>query len=1046
LTSSSFQGQIFNTDKYALSGANIILTHTPTNTQYSIISDSKGHFRFSNIKIGGPYHLKVSFLGYQSFESNNTYLKLGQTERVKVILIEENIEIDEVIISAKRNRKNTFDGDKTSSETVLTNNEIESIPSISGDLLDYIKYSPQATLTPGGGVSIGGINPRYNSIYIDGNINNDVFGLASNGMFGGLAYVPIISDETIEQIQISTSVFDITQSGFAGAAINAVTKSGTNKFKGSVYFKHRCENFIGDTPGALKKSETTPIKDFSSSIYGASIGGPIIKNKLFFFTNIEKLNDETPQPFNINDYSGDSDLNKIKQLRNKLNDYNYSPGNIDNNKTKLGNKFLLKLDWNLTHYHRLTAKTQYTYGENLDLFPSNAQLLNFSNAAGKCLSTTWTHSIELKSRINAIMSNNLKIGYTNAKDIYKYEGDAFPYVSIQDGNGTILFGSNEYYTASSTKQDIFTITNKIDLYLHDHIITIGTHNEYYDLYNQFIPRSFGYYEFGSVDDFIENKQPDRYQITYTTQYDGRTDGATEFRVLQLGFYIQDEYLVTNNFKIIAGLRADIPIYLDNPISVPGFNEKYVSKIEQHYSLDGATSGKTPKTQIHWSPRLSFNWDIEGKKASQLRGGIGVFTSRLPLTWLGASYYNNGLLQTSIEKNKQYENTPLFNPNTNTQYKEQITTPNIDQYLGGTLDLVAEDLKLPQVLKTNIGFDQKLPYGFETSLDFIYTKTISNVIFKDVNIKPSTNKLKGADNRPLFNNYMNGIVPMFDQVILSKNTTKGYSYNFSAELRKDFNFGLKTSFAYAYGKSKTLMDGNDTQNAYEWYNLQVGGHSRNNLKLTTSDFDMGHKVIGSLFYELELLNHLKTTIGLHYNGMSGKPFSYIYKNDGNLTGEAYNGPELIYIPKDASEINLIDNGTISAEQQWKDLNKFINQDEYLKTRRGKYAERNGSRMPFVHKFDLSISQEIFANIGKTKNSLEISFNIFNFGNMLNNDWGVEYYNYANNFELIRFVGFNETTNLPEYTFSYPNKGEAYHVKDSGLISSRWQAMIGIKYKF
>lgn len=1055
VTTSSMNGRVFDDKKESLPGTAVIAVHTPTGTEYATTTDSKGYFRIPNMNVGGPYTLTVSFVGFKKFEQKDIYLTLGQAGKFNVKLSSESVGLDEVVVVGSMvGQRDLFDGNRTGAETVITAEEIKKVPTISGNLNDYFKLTPQATETADGGISIAGINNRYNAVFIDGTVNNDVFGLSDNGMNGGKTGVSAISNEAIEQFQVVIAPYDIRQGGFAGASINAITKSGTNNFKGSAYFKYRNQNLAGKTPGEIDVDDREKLDDFTAKTYGFTLGGPIIKNKLFFFTNVEMQDDETPQPFNFTQYAGDSDKAKIDQLINKLNGYGYDPGTLDGTRKLTGRKILAKLDWNINSDHRLSLRTQYTYGESLSPSRSSSRSLNFSNSGVKFPSTTISSALELKSRFGNMFSNNLKIGYTSVLDDRGQMGSKFPSVEIDDGDGSIEFGSEMYSTGNKLEQKILTITDNFQIFMNNHTITIGTHNEFYDVYNMFMKRAWGAYEYDSLDKFLNDENADRYRMTYSLLDDIRGDGsksAADFKAMQLGFYIQDEWQATDNFKLTAGLRLDIPMFSDDPIEVPNFNKDGIPEIEKVYDLKGAKSGSMPKSQFLWSPRVGFNWDVNGQKTTQIRGGLGIFTSRLPLVWAAGSYTNNGQILGSIEEYDKIK----FNPDVTKQEKGVTTPPSdLSKYLGGSLDIYAEDFKFPQTFRTNLAVDQKLPFGVVGTVEFVYSKTLNNVLWKNVNVKPSWGKVDGADNRDLYKTYKNGIVPMFGEIMLGDNTNKGYSYTITAQLRKDFDFGLKTSLAYTYGRAEAIFDGTSSQNTSQWNYLQVGPYSRNNPELTTSDFDLGHKIIGSVSYEKEFFNHLKTTIALYYHGQSGRPFSYIYNlgddRYGNFTGESYKNPALIYIPRDASEINLVDDGDRTAAQQWEELNAFIESDDYLKDRRGKYAERNGSRLPFVNKFDLHFSQEIFSKIGGRKNSLELTIDIFNVGNMLNKNWGVEYYVSHGNFQLIKFKSMSKDANgdrtIPSFTFKAPKDNEPYYVDDSGLTSSRWQAMIGIRYKF
>ena len=559
-------------------------------------------------------------------------------------------------------------------------------------------------------------------------------------------------------------------------------------------------------------------------------------------------------------------------------------------------------------------------------------------------------------------------------------------------------------------------------------------------------RAFGDYTYYNLQDFLNDSTSDDYRLSYSLNDNIRGDGsnaAAKFNFMQLGFYVQDEYQATENLKVTAGVRVDIPIFTDSPKEIPGFNDTTINKLSDFYDLKGAKSGSMPKSQFLFSPRIGFNWDVNGDQKTQVRGGIGIFTSRVPFVWPAGSYTNNGMM---IGDYRVHGGEP-FNPNWETQVKPTGATAAT----GSQIDLYAENFKFPQMFRTNIAVDKKLPGNMIATFEVLYTKTLNNVLWKDVNVKPSYAKATGTpDNRPLFKTYHNGIEPNYGQIMLGDNTNKGYTYSVTAKLEKKFNFGLNTSIAYTYGHSESIFDGTSSQNSSQWNYLVSSPVPRNAAELGISSFDMGSRIIGAISYTKDFLNPLKTSISLFYNGQSGSPFSYIYNDyHGSFVNEAYKGPELIYIPKDQSDI--IFTGT-AAEQasQWADLDAFIKQDKYLSDHRGEYAERNAARLPWTNIFDLHFSQDLYANVLDRRQTLQLTFDVFNIGNMLNKDWGRRYYASNGNVKLIQFKGMKPDVNgdytIPTFSFNRPKDDRPWYVEDSGLYSSRWQAQIGVRYIF
>ena len=1051
-TTSAMNGRVFSEGtNETLPGSTVIALHEETGFKYATITDAQGYFRLPNMNVGGPYKLTVSFVGYNTFEQTNIYLTLGQTLKINVKLLEDIQKLMEVQIVANRYDNDIFDGNRTGAETVVDAKAINNMPSVARDLSDFTRMTPMASITDQGGINIAGMNSRYNSIFIDGAVNNDVFGLADNGSNGGQIGISPISIDAIEQIQIVIAPFDIRNSGFAGGGINAVTKSGTNKFKGSAYYYMRNENLAGKTPTDNEDIDREKLDEFSAKTYGVTVGGPIIKNKLFFFANIEIQDEETPQPYNFVDYVGDASTEDLNALISKLNGYGYDPGTYLNNTKELkGQKFLVRLDYNLSEKHKLMFRHHYTKGESTSPNRSSSSRINFANGGIYFPSLTNSTSLELKSYFGDNYSNKLLFGYTSVTDDRDPMGNDFSKVYIENGDGDIVFGSEEYSTANKLDQKIFTITDDFQIYKGKHTITIGTHNEFYDMYNLFVRQNYGVYYYDSLDQFLNDIRATDYANSYSVVDDITGDGsaaAADFKFMQLGFYIQDEFEVTDNLKFTGGIRVDIPIFSESPAVDNNFNNVTIDSIESYgYDMSKYKAGQMPTSQFLVSPRVGFNWDVNGDQKTQLRGGLGIFTSRIPFVWPGAAYSNNGLMIGNT-----YQSNVVFNPDVNNQYTSTDFDPTATDVPSGDMNLFADDFKFPQVFRVNLAVDQKLPWGLIGTLEGLYSKTINNILYYNYNNKPSTENITGGpDNRPKYNRY-DPIDGTYGYIMVAENTNEGYSYNFTAQLQKPFENGLTGSIAYTYGSAKAVFDGTSSQNSSQWrYMEQSAG--RNNVGLTYSDFDLGSRVVSAISYKLEYLDHASTTISLFYNGQSGKRFSYTYKNY-RLTNENSKDMDLIYIPEIAADINLIDilnsDGTVdvSAAQQWTDLDDYIKQEKYLSEHRGEYSERNGSRLPWQNIMDLRIAQEFYIEAAGTKHKLEITFDVFNFTNLLNKDWGRRYYaNYYDNIRLINFQGFEADGTTPTFTFSRPDNDEPWDIDDSGISSSRWQAQLGVRYTF
>jgi hypothetical protein len=1053
-TTSAINGRILDDSNQPLPGATVVAVHTPTGSQFGGISDEKGFFRIPNMNVGGPYVVTVSFVGYENYKQNDIWLDLGQTFQLNVTMGVTEIEIAEVEVVGRRFRDyEVIDGNRTGAETVVGSEQISVMPTVARDLTDFTRLTPQATVGDEGFLTVAGINNRYNAISIDGAVNNDMFGLAASGTNGGQTGASPISMDVIEQFQVSIAPYDVRNNGFAGASINAVTKSGTNQVEGTAYYLFRNENLAGKTPTDDETVEPTKLAPFSSKTYGASIGGPILKNKLFFFTNFERLDETTPLPFSFSEYNGDSDQAAIEAIADKLrNDYNYEPGEyLDKSKMLESNKFFARIDWNINKTHKMMLRHSYTKSILNDASASSSRSLGFSNNYMYFPSTTNTTSLELKSNFNNV-SNSLIVSTIFVNDDRDPSGQDFPAVRVEDGSGSIYFGSEPYSTANSLKQQVLTITDNFQMYSGAHTITVGMNHEIGSVYNLFMRKNYGEYIFSSVDDFLNEANPYKYERGYSLVDDLTGDGsaaAADFNMAQLGFYAQDEWQVEENFKLTYGVRIDVPLFLTQPEEDVNFNTNTLPAIEEAgWDVQGARAGQMPKPQLMFSPRIGFNYDVTGEKETQLRGGLGIFTSRLPLVWPGGSYTNNGLAIGGVyyEPDVADGDDPIvFEPDWQNQYKN-ADFGGTDAPYGGQVDLFAEDFKFPQVFRANLALDQKLPLGLIGTVEALYTKTLNNVQYYNINVDPDpTGNLPGADDRPIYSN--NRIDSDYTRVMLGTNTNQGYTYNLTFQLQRPFSNGLLLNASYNYGVAKVVNDATSSQNSSQWrYNEHVNG--LNNLDLSYSDFSPGHRVTGLVSYTTEWLGALKSTFSLYYNGQSGRRYSYVVY--GYLNGERENRTsDLMYVPASESEITLgeydrdADAFNYSkASVMWSDLDGFIEGDDHLSTRRGEYAERNGAVAPFSHIFDFMFSQDLFVNVADRRQTLQLTFNVFNLGNMINSDWGRRYYVSYGSYGLISLEGFDGDT--PVYSFT--DYGDPFDIDDSGINSSRWQAQLGIRYIF
>ncbi len=1072
-TTSSMNGKVVDNDGTALAAATVIAIHTPTGSKYGGLTNEDGIFRIPNMRVGGPYEVKVSFVGFAESKKNGIYLTLGQAYRVNFKMDEEDVTLEEVVILSSAG--DIFDGNRTGAETNVGEEAINTLPTVNRDFLqDFVRLDPRAASTDqtgsnSGGISIAGVNNRFNAIYIDGAVNSDVFGLANSGTNGGQAGITPISPDAIEQIQVVIAPFDVKLGGFAGGGINAVTRSGTNKMEGSAYYFFRNENLAGKTPGdEIGNDERTKLAPFSAKTFGFRLGGPIIKNKLFFFANVEVQRDEEPKPFTFVGYEGMADAAKFTQLTDYLaNTYGYDPGDyLDNLSTRKGEKLLVKLDWNINDNHKLTLRHSYVRGVEEDAPRSSSRRVFFRNSGVFFPSTTNSTAIELKSVFSDKVFNDLIIGVTTVRDDRDILGsDPFPQVRAQDGNATVVFGTDNFSYSNIVFQDVYTLTNNLTINAGKHTFTLGTHNEFFKIQNLFTIFSTPRYFYNNVLDANGNvtqtgldlfmsgapgfalfghELPSNPGDASSVRFGDEAENlGPTFNAMQLSFYAQDEYEINDNFKLTYGIRADIPIFTDDPpLDNTEFNTQTLPQLEQFYDLKGARASKAPGVSIMLAPRIGFNWDVKGDQTAQFRGGAGIFTSRVPWVWPGGMFIRNGLNSSFVARFGPFSATPA-------DWRNNLLNLNSPS---GDVDLFVEKFKYPQVFRASLGFDQKIAGGFIVTVEGIFTKTLFDSDIKNVNLKPSIGNLDGADNRPIFDRE-DLIDDTYSRITLVDNTNQGYSANFSAQIQKPFSDGWTASLSYSFTRAIGLFDGFGFINSTNWRsNSAINGRNNAaaNREVTRTIFDTGSRIVAFLAKRFEYGNNFATTISLFFNGQDGQPYSYVYQNGEALQNEDdQQAVTMIYIPANQSEIVFADEATASA--QWTALNNFIENDAYLSKNRGQYMERNNARTPFEGLFDLKIAQDFFINSGDRRHTLQFTFDLFNVANFINPKWGGKYFvGNRGNFELIRFVGFQNDasgnpTNTPTFSFEAPT-GEVWDRVPSGFRSNRWFSQVGIRYIF
>ena len=1071
ITTSTLSGVVKNEKGEVLVGATVHAVHQPTGSEYKSSSNKSGFYTIPAVRVGGPYVIHVSYVGYKKNEVTDINTALGLTTNVNVVLIDDSKSLKEVVVVGIKN--NVFSKDKTGASQQFGRRELQTIPITGARTIDGItKYNPF-----GSGSSFGAQDSRLNNFTIDGSQFNNGFGLGSSAQAGGRTGSSAISLDAIDQLQVNIAPFDIRQSGFVGAGINAVTRSGTNKIEGSYYRTERdnSSRYVGD------KAYGVPVtaSKFDEKVQGFRLGAPIIKNKLFIFGNYEELTKTEPgttwtsagsplggaQPTRVqyNDLKGLSDFMKEK--------FNYTTGPWEGySNTNSSKKFLVRVDWNINDKNKLTARYVH-HNSDAEINISNSQSagagnrttqfnsMSFKNSGYIIMDNTRSAVLELNSKLSNTLHNNLIIGYDKQIEDRAYMSDVFPTIDIADGTSArvnyITTGFDPFTPGNKLDYNTFHITNNLTKYANKHTLTAGVNFEKYQSNNLFFPASNGVYIFNSLNDFYtaanqslanggkpSTLAPFRFQYRYSA-LPGAVDPMQTLKSTRLDVYGQDEYQVNDKLKLTAGLRVAVIDFENTALENPLVTAMTFANGEKF------NTGVLPKTQTLLEPRLGFNYNVKGESKTQFRGGTGVFTGRPPYVFVSNQVGNNGVLTGFIDVSGAAAAGYGFTANPEKHFIPSTPT------LPSTFDLAFTDpnYKFPQVWKTNIAVDQKLPLGLIGSVEYLYNKNINAVHYYNANLKAPVGNFSGVDTRALYARTDAGVrvnnnVSM--GAVLTDNDETYYNA-LSVKLEKPYTKGFFGSVAYTKSNAKDFMSAGSIASG-SWQSVRsVNGN--NNPLLSNSDFLVPDRAVGLLGYRIEYGKKgygAATSITLGYVGQRSGSFTYIVAGD--LNGDRVNNNELIFVPNKGSDIKFapLTVGTrvyTEAEQQAA-FDAYIGQDDYLSTRRGQYAERNSSFLPWLHRFDLSVTQDLFVNVKGQRNTIQLRFDILNFGNMVDNKWGVS--QRATNPTILTYNSV--VNNEPVYRLSTQKfaDGTTGLLRDTYSRNSSvfdvWTAQFGIRYIF
>jgi len=1033
VTTGSITGNVKDSKGEFLVGATIKAVHQPTGTEYSTVTKSEGHYVLPNLRVGGPYTVTITYVGYSTQTYDNLVVTLGNPVSLQATMENSAAALSEVKITGKGN--SIISSDRTGTSTNVSLRTISNLPTLSRSIQDYARLTPQAVSYTSNssnspvGISFAGQSNKYNQFTIDGANATDVFGLSSTGTNGGQAGANPIPIESIQELQIVLDPYDVTYGGFTGGGMNAVTKSGSNVEHGSAYYVFQNQGLVGN--GA----NDTKYPSFKDYTFGASLGGKIIQNKLFYFINAERTDSKTPLAYDPSNPSSGSKfpLDSLQSISSFVNGTYGKNGITTGSYTGLtpeqsATSIFGRIDWNINEKNKLTIRHAFVHGSNYILSRSPTSM-TFYNGGYDMINTSNSTVAELNSNFSS-SSNVLRVTFNDINDHRTTQ--AFPSVTIYSGALTYNLGGDYSSARNSLIQKNYTLLDNYTIYRGTHTVTFGTDNEFYNTTNVFLQDFYGGYTYNSIADFENNATPAQYYVSYSTK-GAADDAAAKMHAAQFSLYGGDVWAIKDNFKLTYGVRIDMPVFFNKPDKNSNFDTVT--------TFNGIQNSTTPKSTPLFSPRVAFNWDVHHNGKTQLRGGAGLFTGRIPFVWVSNMYTNTGVA--SIKYSGTTPGGFQYNP----------TDPHLGAYIPSSyasapteIDVTDPHFKFPQILRSNLAIDQKLGvWGLIGTLEGIYTKTINNINYQNLNVGPQVGEVTlGSTTRPWYN--FKRANSSYTDVLELTNTSKGYAYNFTAQLQKPYSNGWQGMVAYTYGRSYSLNDGTSSTAISNWrYAYNING--LNNLDLSRANYDPGSRVIAYITKQFRYAhNRLATNVGLVYTGQSGETFSYMFSkniNGDDVSSKSANA-DLAYLPTDASQFaTLTRNGApVSAAQQFSDLQTF-EAANHLTSHAGENLDRNAFRLPWENHFDLKLSEDIYVY---KAHRLQVSFDVFDVNNLLSRKWGWSYYLANQDVNLFTVVTQTQT---PTYTFDITKQNlikgvyRPYTISD---FNSRWRGQISLKYAF
>jgi hypothetical protein len=1011
VTTGALSGSVVDPQGGALPGATVVATHGPTGTKYEGVTMADGKFILQNVQVGGPYTVEVTMSGFKKATEKDIIVNLGEERQVPFKLALESV-TEEVTVSAVAT---SIDVTRAGTAANISNMVKEALPTINRSLIDIVRTNPYfnaiTTNNTVTAVSVAGRNARYNSIQIDGAVNNDLFGLAETGTPGGQTDAQPISLDAIAQIQLVVSPYDVRQGGFSGGGINAVTKSGANQLSGTAFYFGRNQDWVG------KGVTNTEIAAFSDKQAGGSLGGKLLENKAFFFANADWGRKETPTGFCVSgcsqSFRGTSaEVDRFFSILENKYGYTVPNARDEFSRTTNSDKFLGKIDYNLSSNHRLTLRHNYVNGLNDITGTLSTSSYTTPDGYYRFRSKTNSSVVQLNSTFGTAV-NEFRVAYTRVRDNrggQPFESKPFPRVSVRMNQGTsnitLTAGRENFSTANELDQDIIELHDDFTILKGQHTITVGTHNEFFSFRNLFIRDNFGTYTFNTLD-FFDQGLAQQFDHSYPTN-PSRPDA--KFGVRTLGFYVGDQWRWKSNFTITSGMRIDVPLFPDkptaNPVAVNNFG----------YATDTTPGG------VRYSPRVGFNWDLSKNGDQQIRGGVGMFSGRTPYVWLSNQYGNTGIEFQRIGASNSSANRIPFVANPAAQ--PTTVTGATGSSFTNEIDLIDPDYKYPTLIRSNLAYERKIFGSLVIMAEALYTKNIEDVKYQNLN-RDKQSGTQNLDGRPIFTRDLTTL----GDVIFLTNSSEGHTWNGLVELRRPFRAGWFFNLSYSYGESKGIMEGTSSQAASNWGNVLVPGDP-NNPPVGTSVYDPGHRVNFSASYEMRLFRGVTGTASVYYSGQSGRPFTLTHFGDVNGDGRTSN--DLLYIPASASEVAF----TGGTYQQF--LN-FLQEDGCLDDYVGRIIPRNVCRAPWSNQLDFRYNVALpFQRI-----KAEITLDILNVLNLIDSKRGIQEYATFNAISPVTPV--LTAGQITGYNISFMTNS-SFRKWQRDDLRSRWQMQLGGRIRF